>query len=46
VAFLMTPDAIETPEPGTLAIWGLIAAGAAGRTAALASSRRHGLLGA
>jgi uncharacterized membrane protein len=45
VAFLMTPDAIETPEPGTLAIWGLIAAGAAGRTAALASSRRHGVLG-
>jgi uncharacterized membrane protein len=34
VGFLMTPDSIETPEPGTLAIWGLIAAGAGGARAA------------
>jgi uncharacterized membrane protein len=26
VAFLMTPDAGQVPEPGTLAIWGLISA--------------------
>jgi len=39
VAFLMTPDVTETPEPSALAIWGLIAASAAAR--ALAKRRRH-----
>jgi probable HAF family extracellular repeat protein len=30
VAFLMTPDAIETPEPATVAMWGLVVAASVG----------------
>lgn len=41
VAFLMTPDAIETPEPGTIALWGLIVAGAAARAATSGGRRRN-----
>ena len=33
VAFLMTPDSIETPEPRAVLIWGLMVAIAAGRYA-------------
>ena len=31
VGFVMTPDANEVPEPGTLAVWGLIASAATAR---------------
>ncbi len=34
LAFLMTPDAIETPEPATIVIWGLIALGTIARARA------------
>jgi uncharacterized membrane protein len=41
VAFLMTPDAIEAPEPGTLAMWGLITAVAAGRMATRSAPKKR-----
>jgi hypothetical protein len=40
VAFEMTPDALDTPEPGTLAIWALSTALAAAKVAAGAANRR------